>query len=138
MKKFIFLTISSLLLLSCSLDDSSEGFTPEIVPVSSVEMPTAFRVDSITEIPVTYIRPTSCHVFSNFYYNSIGNERTVAVYCTKINNSNCIDDGGSNYPLTIPLSFKPSNTGTYNFRFWTGINDLGIDQYIEHEIVVDH
>lgn len=138
MKKFIFITLSSLLLFSCSLDNPNEGFNPEIVPVSSVEMPTKFRVDSITEIPVTYIRPTSCHVFSNFYYNSIGNERTVAVYCSKVSNSNCIDGSGNDYPLTVPLSFKPKTTGTYHFRFWTGVDTNGTDQYIEHEVVVDH
>lgn len=138
MKKFIFITLSSLLFFSCSLDNPNEEYILEIVPVSTVEMPTKFRVDSITEIPITYIRPTSCHVFSNFYYNSIGNERTVAVYCTKIGNSNCINDSGNNYPLTVPLNFKPKNTGTYNFRFWTGVDTNGTDQYIEHEVVVDH
>jgi hypothetical protein len=137
MKKFIFLTISSLLLLSCSLDSPGEATTPEIVPISSVEMPSAFKVDSITNIPITYYKPTNCHVFSNFYYNSIGNERTVAIYCSKINNPNCTT-GGFIMPITVPLSFKPASIGTYKFRFWTGVNTSGIDQYIEHEIVVDH
>ncbi len=112
MKKFIFITLSSLLLFSCSLDNPNEGFNPEIVPVSSVEMPTKFRVDSITEIPVTYIRPTSCHVFSNFYYNSIGNERTVAIYCSKPNSAECIPTGNNNYTTTVELGFKPKSIGT--------------------------
>lgn len=138
MKKFIFLTISSILLLSCSLDDENKTFNLEIVPINTVEMPTAYKVDSVTKIPITYLKPTVCHEFSNFYYNSIGNERTVAIFCSKQNNTECTSLGNNNNPITVLLSFKPSNTGTYNFRFWTGINDLGIDQYIEHEIVVDH
>jgi hypothetical protein len=137
MKKFILITLSSLMFISCSIDNPGEGVNLEIVPVSTVQMPTAFKVDSITEIPVTYIRPSSCHLFSNFYYNSIGNERTVAVYCSKINNQNCTDGGGFNLPITVPLSFKPASIGTYKFRFWTG-NIAGVDQYIEHEVVVDH
>lgn len=99
-------------------------------------MPTAYRVDSVTTIPVTYILPTPCHVFSNFYYNSIGNERTVAVYCIKNDPNNC--NPVTNYETTVPLNFKPKDLGTYHFRFWTGINDEGVDQYIEHEVVVDH
>lgn len=123
------------MLFSCSLDED-QGLYLEIVPISTVEMPTAFRVDSITQIPISYLLPTSCHTFSNFYYNSIGNERTVAVYCTKTNGQNCTPN--PNYGITVPLKFKPKEIGTYNFRFWTGVNEDGVDQYIEHEVIVDH
>lgn len=139
MKKFILAILFCSLLLSCSLEDGNKTFNLDIVPVSSVEMPTAYRVDSITKIPVTYIRPTLCHEFSNFYYNSIGNERTVAIYCSKPNDTECTPLGNNNnYSTTVTLSFKPKNTGTYNFRFWTGVDMNGTDQYIEHEVVVDH
>jgi len=137
MKQVIFILLSGLLLYSCSLDgEEQQQLNLEIVPISYVEMPTAFRVDSITEIPVTYLRPTSCHNFSNFYYNSLGNERTVAVFCTKASSTECVPS--NDYILTVPLSFKPKTIGTYHFRFWTGVDTNGADQYIEYEAVVNH
>ena len=135
MKRVLITLIISLTLLSCGFDDNQNQYL-EIVPVSSVEMPTAFRVDSITRIPVTYVRPTPCHQFSNFYYNSIGNERTVAIYCLKNGGQNCTPT--ADYEVTVPLNFKPNHTGNYNFRFWIGVNEDGVDQYIEHEVIVDH
>ncbi|MGV9002485.1 hypothetical protein [Flavobacterium sp.] len=135
MKRFLILLAISFTLLSCGFDDNQNQYL-EIVPVSTVEMPTGFRVDSITQIPVTYLRPTPCHQFSNFYYNSIGNERTVAIYCLKNGGQNC--NPGAEYAVTVPLNFKPKHTGNYHFRFWIGVNDDGVDQYIEHEVIVDH
>lgn len=136
MKRVLIALGISLTLLSCGFDDNQTQYL-ELVPVSVVEMPTAFRVDSITQIPVSYIRPTPCHQFSNFYYNSIGNERTVAIYCLKNGGQNCLPTT-TNYEITVPLNFKPNHTGNYNFRFWTGVNEDGVDQYIEHEVIVDH
>ena len=135
MKRVFIILLLSSVLFSCSLDKDQSIYL-EIVPIHTVEMPTAYRVDSITSIPVTYIRPTACHDFSNFYYNTIGNERTVAVYCIKNDGQNCTPN--TNYETTIPLNFKPKDIGIYHFRFWTGINEEGVDQYIEHEVIVDH
>ena len=130
----LFAVLTSLTLMSCGFDDNQNVYL-EIVPVSVIEMPTKYKVDSITQIPISYIRPTVCHQFSNFYYNSIGNERTVAVYCLTNGQQNC---AASTNEITVPLNFKPKAIGTYNFRFWTGEDDNGVNQYMEYEITVDH
>jgi hypothetical protein len=135
MKRLFLVLIISLSLFACSLD-GDKNFNLDIVPINAVEMPTAFRVDSVTQIPISYIRPTACHEFSNFYYNTIGNERTVAIYCSRNVNQNCTPS--TDYEITVPLNFKPKDIGTYHFRFWSGVNDEGVDQYIEHEVIVDH
>jgi hypothetical protein len=136
MKQFLIVTILSVMLFSCSVEDK-EGLYIELTEVSSVEMPTKYRVDSITRIPVKYIKPSSCYTFNNFYYNSIGNERTIAVLCSKTSNNNCIPN--TIEETTAYFNFKPKNIGTYTFRFWIGTDPHeGIDQYIQHEIVVDH
>jgi hypothetical protein len=135
MKRILFLIITALFITSCSLPED-ETTTVDLVPVNTVEMPTAFAKDSITEIPVTYTRPTSCHVFSDFYYYINGNERTVAVYCAKLNQDICTTDVP--YPTTVPLRFKPAYLGTYHFKFFTGTDDAGLDQFIEYDAVVNH
>jgi len=68
MKQLLFAVLTSLTLMSCGFDDNQNVYL-EIVPVSVIEMPTKYKVDSITQIPISYIRPTVCHQFSNFYYN---------------------------------------------------------------------
>lgn len=136
MKRVLLAFAISLTLLSCGFDDNQYQYL-SIVPVKSVEMPTAFRVDSITQIPVSYLKPSPCHQFSNFYYNTIGNERTVAIYTVANSNENCAPN--NNFVTTVPLNFKPNHTGIYKFRFWTGANvTTGVDEYIEHEINVNH
>jgi hypothetical protein len=134
MKNIIFLVVTSILTLSCSLPDN-QTTTIDVVPVSSVDMPTQFAKDSITKIPITYVRPTNCHVFSDFYYYVNENTRTVAIYCAKLNQSNCTEN---NLPSTVDLPFKPGYTGTYHFKFFKGTNQDNIDEFFEYDALVDH
>jgi hypothetical protein len=134
--KSIFLSIAlSFLLISCTTDYQESDQSFETLPVSLVEMPTKFAKDSITEIPISYIRPTVCHGFYDFYYLREGMTRTVAVIAFKQNNESC---PASQITYTAPLKFKPSETGTYHFKFWTGRTVQGVDQYAEYDAIVNH
>ncbi len=135
MKNIFVIALFSLLLFSCETPEN-EVSKIDLVPVGEVMMPTRFAKDSITEIEVTYTRPTSCHIFTDFYYKIEGNERTVALYCAKLNQDNCTTDVP--YPTTVPLRFKPAALGTYHFKFWTGVDEQNIDQFIEYDAVVNH
>lgn len=131
----ILIIITAVMIASCSLP-KNETTAVDLVPVLMVEMPSNYAKDSVTEIPITYIRPTSCHVFYDFYYSINVNERTVALYCTKLNQDVCTTD--IPFPTTVPLRFKPSGLGTYHFKFWTGTDEQNVDQYIEFDAVVNH
>jgi hypothetical protein len=133
MKHILLLVLVGLSFSSCSVDNN-DNFNLEIVPINNVEMPASFTVNNVSQISVYYNNPSGCYEFSNFYYSTIGNDRTVAVYCKKYTGQNC----GPNvsYNENVPLNFKPKVAGTYNFRFWSGVNNEGVDQYIEHEVVV--
>ncbi|MES2747173.1 MAG: hypothetical protein V4648_02275 [Bacteroidota bacterium] len=136
MKKIILFIALGLFFTSCDLGDEEPNYTLEILPISEVTMPTAFAKDSITEIPLKYIRPTSCHFFDDFYYEKINFQRTVAIYCAKANLDNCQNDNVT--VIEVPLRFKPTELGTYHFKFWTGENSLGANQFLEYDVVVDH
>lgn len=134
--KSIFLSlVLSFLLFSCDSGTDNNDPSLETLPVSQVEMPTKYAKDSITQIPISYIRPTVCHSFFDFYYYREGNTRTVAVLALKQNNESC---PASQLTYTAPLKFKPTALGTYHFKFWTGTNAQGIDQYAEYDAVVNH
>lgn len=135
MKRILLILSISFLISSCDISYGEPEQTLETLPVSLVEMPTKFAVDSITQIPVSYIRPTVCHGFYDFYYLREGMTRTVAVVAFKLNNESC---PVSQITYTAPLKFKPTAIGTYHFKFWTGRTVQGVDQYAEYDAIVNH
>jgi hypothetical protein len=135
MKPIFLILAVSFLIVSCNADYQEPEQTLETLPVSQVAMPTQYAKDSITEIPVSYIRPTVCHSFYDFYYYRENLNRTVAIIALKQNSGNC---PASQTTYTMPLKFKPAALGTYHFKFWTGTNSSGVDQYTEYDAVVNH
>lgn len=136
MKPIFLMLALSFLTFSCSPHDDGPTNTLETLPISQVAMATKFAKDSITEIPLSYVRPTVCHSFYDFYYVRDGLTRTVAIIALKENGSTSCPPSQTTY--TVPLKFKPAALGTYHFKFWTGTNTQGVDQYAEYDAVVNH
>ena len=128
MKKLVLLLMIALTVISCDLsaDEPTEYI---IAPVQDVTMPERYKVDSISEIRIRYQRPTSCHFFNGFYYDAVDKTRTVAIYFAKLNQSNCSEVTDV---FEVPLNFKPVQSGTYIFKFWTGLNEDGTDHFTEY------
>lgn len=135
MKRIVLFIAISLFFVGCE-PASDEYLQYDLLPVSSVDMPTEFAKDSITEIPVKYIKPTTCHFFYDFYYQKLGLNRTVAIYAATSGNPNCQPDYVTE--VEIPLRFKPTELGTYHFKFLIGENPDGTNIFLEHDVVVDH
>ena len=133
MKKLALLLLIAIAISSCSVSDSGD-WDFVLLPVETVTMPDTYTVGNISHILVKYKRPTQCHIFNGFYYDINENVRTVAIQTVKLNQSNCPDDSESIYE--VPLEFKPTTAGDYTFKFWTGVNDSGVDQYVEYDVVV--
>ena len=79
MKKLLALSLALILCASCSLDNGNDtNYSFDILPVESVDIPSEFTLGETYPITVTYLRPTTCHYFREFYYAKNLNERTVA------------------------------------------------------------
>lgn len=132
MKKIISLVFAAVTLVSCSVSDEpgTELFASTI---EDVEMPSAYKVDSTSQIIIQYKRPSDCYIFNGFF--SEGNQftRNVAVRFVKMNDNNCEAD---ETVYEIPYSFTPAASGTYLFRFWNSRDANGVDTYIEREAIV--
>lgn len=134
MKKFLILSFLVASLFSCSLDDDGTNFSVEFLPIESVDIPDEFTLGEVYPITVTYIRPSSCHAFREFYYAKHNNERTVAVINNVFERNDCEDL--TDAMLTATINFQVTSNGSYIFKFWQGKDDDGEDMFMEIEVPV--
>lgn len=133
MKKIVLL-MTLVGLWSCSHDDEFDNYHPEYLPIESATFPTELKKDSVYEIPLQYIRPSTCHVYEGLYYSKNSNTRTIAVATTVLEQSNCVTAPVN--PLTVILNFKPTTETSYIFKLWKGEDANGQDIFEETEIPV--
>lgn len=134
MKKLLFLSFVLVLLGSCSSDSDGTDFNLEILPVESVDIPESFTLGEVYPIAVSYLRPTTCHAFREFYYAKDNNIRTVAVIAYNFIANDCEDL--ENELLEETFNFKPTSNGSYIFKFWQGEDENGEDQFLTIEVPV--
>lgn len=133
MKKILALIGIFLLVISCSPESDEPNVHFELLPIESVVMPTEFNVNTENQIVIKFFRPTTCHGFNGFYYTKEDNTRTVAVESFVLEKNDCAPL--TNQELEQTLRFKPTETGTFLFKFWKG-KDVNGDNIFE-EISVD-
>ncbi len=133
MNRLIIITLSLILFASCSNDDRLE-YSLEILPVESVNIPESFTLGEVYPITVSYLRPTTCHSFKEFYYRKNLNERTVAVINYNLQDNNCVDL--SDELVEATFNFIVTSNGSYIFKFWQGVDENDEDQYLIIEVPV--
>lgn len=135
MKRMFLLCFVAMSLVSgCLKSDDGDDYYFEILPVESVDMPYEFVLGETYEIHLRYLRPSSCYVFNNFYYQSNLNQRTVAIVNTVYPNRVC--ETFENQLVDVSFNFMVNSNGTYVFRFWQGQDEYGNDSYYIVEVPV--
>ena len=134
MKKLIALICIFVFSISCTQESDGPRVHLEFVPVESVVLPTTFAVNTVNELEVTYLRPSSCHGFEGFYYTKDDFNRTIAVLNYVIEEQGCLPL--LNQLQTEILRFKPATSGTYLLKFWKGKDANGVNLYEEFSVVV--
>jgi hypothetical protein len=135
MKKLFLLGFLICSVFSCSTDDgNSTDFFYETLPIESVDMPLEFQYGSTHEITMTYLRPSGCHVFNDFYYLSELNQRTIAIITTVFPDQNC--ETFDNEEVEATFNFRVNDIDPYVFRFWQGEDENGNDIYYVVEVPV--
>lgn len=134
MKKILALIGIFLLVISCSPESDEPNVHFELLPIESVVMPTEFNVNTENEIVIKFFRPTTCHGFNGYYYEKDDFTRTIAVESYVIEKEGCV--ALTNQELEQTLKFKPTETGTYLFKFWKGKDANGVNIFEEISVVV--
>ena len=111
------------------------NFHNELIPIESVSMPDSFNLSTLNTITYTYLNNSSCHYFRDLYYVAEDNTRTVAVINTVLDESNCIELDDN--LIERSFDFQPLESGTYIFKFWTGVDENEEDEFLIYEILVE-
>jgi hypothetical protein len=121
-------------LSSCNLEDDSVNFHFVNLKVVDVSLPEYFELYESYEIQVTYLRPNNCTIFDGFNIEKSGpTTRDVVAVGTELEHSNCVEIGAE---ATETFTFTCHYSDSYTFRFWSGVNPDGSQQFLEYQVPV--
>jgi hypothetical protein len=136
MKKFLLIFAITSIFLGCStsVDDNYPNFHLELLPVESAVFPTQFIKNQVYEIPISYVRPTTCYIFEGFNYDKNLNTRTIAIQTSVLEQSNCTTPIQN--PIQEILKFKATTETSYIFKLWKGKDAAGANVFQEITVPV--
>ncbi|MPT30225.1 hypothetical protein [Epilithonimonas hungarica] len=130
------LTLFSALVVSCKdNDDYTEITNVYASKIDSVQIPMDTMALGVTQEMKLYSTFTkACEgIYSYDYQYTNDSVRTVANFAYKTNDV-C---GDGTYVDGSRVNFKPTKTGTYTFKFWTGKDTAGTNTFLEKKVVVE-
>ena len=131
----LLLCFLALSLESCKLEDDGVNFRFVALQILSADLPESFDLNETYEITVTYLRPSACVIFEGFDVTSEATTtRNVVAIGTDYYEQNCTQ---ATEELEATFNFIVLYEGTYLFRFWTGEDENGEQQYLEIEVPVN-
>lgn len=129
---FVILT-ACLTAVSCLDDETVQNVVYQKKAITEVQILEVRHPHEETEIETFYIRNSDCETFFNFEYTVSGNERIIVMMTSTVEKEGCKD---MNSETSQTLKFRPNNSGTYIFKFWTGDDDAGNPVYLEQEVII--
>jgi hypothetical protein len=136
-KKSISLFICFLVLSmsSCKLEDDSVNFRFVALEIVDVDMPESFELNETYEITVRFLRPSACVFFEGFDVTPDGTTtRNVVAIGSDFYEQVCTQ---AVEEQEASFNFICLYEGTYLFKFWTGEDENGNQQYLEVEVPVN-
>jgi hypothetical protein len=128
------LLLPLILLSACDIGEDEMSYHFVSLTTIAVDMPEEFRLNETYEIGVTVLEPNGCTAFAGF---------DILPEDTTIRRVVAIGTEQDDVPCTEALSEVATSfdficlySGTYVFRFWTGKNEEGVDQFMEFEVPV--
>ncbi len=120
---------------SCDLDDDGQNFHFTTLSVVEASLPESFQLNGTYQIEVTYLRPDSCTFFEGFdVAKPAETERDVTVIGSVFTDDEACAQ--LTEEVTANFEFNVIFTGTYLFRFYTGLDDSGNATFMEYSVPV--
>lgn len=130
---------------SCSIEGpvvNADGeFILEILPIESASVPDEVLLGETYTISYSYFKPSTCYLFSDLYYVSENNVRTIAVINKVLNASgNIICETLTNQleerSFTFVADITDNINDAYIFKFWHGKDNNGQDTFLVFEVPI--
>lgn len=122
-------------LSSCKLEDDRVNFRFVPLQILSADLPESFELNETYEIRVTYLRPSACIFFEGFDITKEGvTTRNVVAIGSDFYEEVCTL---ATEELEASFNFICLYDEPYLFRFWTGEDENGNNQYLEVEVPVN-
>ncbi len=135
MKRYILILLALFAFSACSTDNNDmPNYHFEYVSISSVDIPEEFVFGETYPITITYELPTSCHEFYSFDYIYCDTSRIIGAIAIVDDSTTACDEMITSESFTINV--QASQTETYTFKFWQGVDDQGVDQYLIIDVPV--
>ncbi len=131
MKKVLLILLCFLVvpLGSCSLDSDDVNFTFVPLRIVNVELPESFMINQTYTVSVTYIRPNGCTFFEGFDFNEVDTTtREVVAIGSELQETSCTQQLEE---VETTFEFFVLHSEDYLFRFWTGENADGEQEFLE-------
>lgn len=135
MKKLFGIMMLLLFFNSCSIEEDPT-FYYEILPIMSYEMPESFVLNNPDTIKVFYQRPSSCHSFQGFYFESNQNQQTIAITSIVSQGQQCLFYEDNIQEASFV--FTPVSLEMHLFKFFKGYDAEGNATYETIEIPVSN
>ena len=140
MKKIIILGLLVGLVWSCTVDNGSDdNIRFEILPIASFDVPDTLEAGNLNRINYAYYLPSDCHSFNNLYYIESGNQRTIAVVNTVVENNTALgcqtlieELDERHFDVMAPFGFN-----SLVFNVWQGEDESGQDVYLTIEVPIE-
>ncbi len=127
--------VLAFVLTSCSLSDDQPNFYFIPLQVVSAELPVSFSLYETYQIKVTYLLPNGCVTFEGFEVSPIEETtRNVVPIGSQFDDPECIDGMDE---VEGSFNFICLYSDSYLFRFWTGEDENGEQEYLEIEVPVN-
>lgn len=133
LKWLVGLFLIGICMVSCLDDEPVMNVTYQYRPIDSIEIDSIYPARQVTEIKTFFTTTNGCQQFFDYDYTALGNERTVSVVTSEIQDAGCSELIETK---SFTLRFSPTTSGTYTFRFWNGKDAEGQDTFIIREVVV--
>lgn len=133
LKWLVGLFLIGIITVSCLDDEPTMNIAYQYRPVDSIQIDSIYPARHVTEIQTFFTTTSGCEEFFDYDYTILGNERTVSVVTSEIQDVGCTDVSESK---SFILKFKPTESGVYTFRFWSGLDENGQDTFIIREIAI--
>lgn len=130
-------TLLSAIFISCDRhhnDDSNEIATVDKIKIDSVQInSTSMAVNSVQSIRTYSNYTASNQGFYGYDYVKDNLTRSVTAYSYKTNTSST----AINQEYYNQFNFQPTQSGTYTFKFWNGVDTSGNSIWITKTITVN-